>query len=1143
MTRILRGTLYVKLGLLVTATVVLLGAYLRLVAGPVNLDDYAAAVEDALSSRIGPGWSVKLGDTALELFGAKPAVRTASLEIRNPSGVAVVRAPYAIVSLDPISLLTGSISPREIELRDLQIRATISSDGGLSFAPSDEASAPAPEKDPAEAPPAPTASPAPPPSVVSAAVASLLDPLVRPTGLIGALDRATVRNARLTLVGPDGRERVAFDKVAAAFERVEGGDRRLDLDLIGPRGEWTVRGRVGSGPDRPAEIEVAALPLADLMLLSGLSGVPIGSDLTLSGRLTSASRDGRLSHLEAHLESSQGSLVRDGYPPIVIGRASAQVRWDEARSALGLEWVEVRSQGTNVRLSGELRRSDASPDWRLALAGRDIEVAGLTPRDPSFRIATLDGGVTFGDAAITVDRTTVRGEGLDAAFAGTLIPVPGNASLHGVLDVRNSDVRKLVRLWPDTLNPDLRGFLAASLGAGRVESLRLAAALDPPNLRAAFSDTPFTEGAIDLQFRATGAELSLVDELPPIRGLLIEGRAAGTRANLEARGGTVTMPDGRSFSFPEGSFVHKDIDKHGSAAQIAFRVGGGADALASFLRTPMIRELCPVEVDPSTVSGAFDLRVRLPLVPSRIPKLSDLPLSMSGTFANLAADKLPGQEKLEGANVALTYEAGLLSARGEGRLSGTPATFEMQAARSGQADLTVTTVLDDAARARRSLPGPPALAGPIPLKITVDLARRSGARVGADLGRASIDGLVPGWVKPPARPGRLAFTLADADGHELRDVVVDAGPVQIRGSVTLSSAGGVERADLPTFRLSPGDDLRAQLDRGPGGSYRVSLKGNNADARPLLKWIGAPPPPRPDRPGSRDAPDLDLDVAFNILSGFNDEAMTGVSAKVSSRAGELRSLQFGGRFRAATIEAQLAKRDAGAPIATLRSGDAGATLRFLDLYRRMIGGRLTLDGRSGDNVQQGRVTVEDFGLRNEPALARIVSQAAQSPGPSDERGLAPIARAEVDQVLFNKLQADFRRSGSRIDYSDAVIYGPQVGFSLSGFVDHARDRLDIVGTFVPAYALNNVFSQLPVVGILLGGGRNEGLFAVDFKVSGALSSPTLAVNPLTAIAPGIVRKLFGWMLMPDGAPEPEATSSPGPAAPPASRRPAREGTR
>ena len=75
-------------------------------------------------------------------------------------------------------------------------------------------------------------------------------------------------------------------------------------------------------------------------------------------------------------------------------------------------------------------------------------------------------------------------------------------------------------------------------------------------------------------------------------------------------------------------------------------------------------------------------------------------------------------------------------------------------------------------------------------------------------------------------------------------------------------------------------------------------------------------------------------------------------------------------------------------------------------------------------------------------------------------------------------------AAGRLDFKDAAIWARQVGFTLDGFIDYARDRADISGTFVPAYGVNNVFSQVPLFGPLLGGGRNEGLFAVNFRVAG-----------------------------------------------------------
>jgi hypothetical protein len=119
------------------------------------------------------------------------------------------------------------------------------------------------------------------------------------------------------------------------------------------------------------------------------------------------------------------------------------------------------------------------------------------------------------------------------------------------------------------------------------------------------------------------------------------------------------------------------------------------------------------------------------------------------------------------------------------------------------------------------------------------------------------------------------------------------------------------------------------------------------------------------------------------------------------------------------------------------------------------------------------------------------------------------AALSANEVQFVKLKADFTRTASRLEFREAVIWGMQVGFTLGGWIDYGRDRTDIAGTFVPVYGLNNMFSQVPVVGLILGGGRNEGLFAVNFRISGPASSPTLTVNPLSAVAPGFLRKFFG----------------------------------
>ena len=74
---------------------------------------------------------------------------------------------------------------------------------------------------------------------------------------------------------------------------------------------------------------------------------------------------------------------------------------------------------------------------------------------------------------------------------------------------------------------------------------------------------------------------------------------------------------------------------------------------------------------------------------------------------------------------------------------------------------------------------------------------------------------------------------------------------------------------------------------------------------------------------------------------------------------------------------------------------------------------------------------------------------------------------------------------------------------------------------MPAYALNNMFARLPLVGMFMGG-QNEGLLGVTYEVVGPPHAPVLRVNPMSAVAPGILRKLFEFR----NAPQPDRDYEP-----------------
>ena len=200
-----------------------------------------------------------------------------------------------------------------------------------------------------------------------------------------------------------------------------------------------------------------------------------------------------------------------------------------------------------------------------------------------------------------------------------------------------------------------------------------------------------------------------------------------------------------------------------------------------------------------------------------------------------------------------------------------------------------------------------------------------------------------------------------------------------------------------------------------------------------------------------------------------------------------------------------------APHFLVHAGDAGASLLFMDLYKRMAGGRLDANLVMRGPRLDGYASVHDFSLRDDPAVRKLAVDALASQKREDGNVVADAQAQAVDPsaMSFRKLEASFSKSGNIVEVRDGSMFGPALGATVSGTVDFSRDQVNLSGTFVPLFGVNNLFSQVPLLGPLLGGGRHEGLLGLNYRISGSAANPVLNVNPLSVLAPGFLRQIFG----------------------------------
>jgi hypothetical protein len=155
---------------------------------------------------------------------------------------------------------------------------------------------------------------------------------------------------------------------------------------------------------------------------------------------------------------------------------------------------------------------------------------------------------------------------------------------------------------------------------------------------------------------------------------------------------------------------------------------------------------------------------------------------------------------------------------------------------------------------------------------------------------------------------------------------------------------------------------------------------------------------------------------------------------------------------------------------------------------------------------RGKVVASDFLVVDEPKLASIVSTTPAG----DNRSLNQAVRGKIDtsQVKFERGYAEIDKGSGYLKLSNGVLRGPLIGTTFQGTLYDRNDHMDMTGTFMPAYGLNRIFGELPIIGALLGNGRDRGLIGVTYRLRGDASQPVLTINPLSVIAPGIFRSIF-----------------------------------
>ena len=710
------------------------------------------------------------------------------------------------------------------------------------------------------------------------------------------------------------------------------------------------------------------------------------------------------------------------------------------------------------------------------------------------------GVLTDGLARLAMDELYIDFGGPTATMAGQAVGDWRAPELTAEVELRGVPVAEIGRYWPDDVAAGARAWVGERMTEGVVDRLALRLAVNPGDWNA----PRLARDQIDARFEIRGATVAYSPTLPPVTGVDAGGHFDGGALHAEIRSGASGPLEARA-----GTVELQGYDAGRGRAEVSVAFSGSLpETLAGLARTPFAASyLQGINVDAVSGRAEGDIAVALPMVPI----LPEGAVRVSVGADLHALDIEPGGLSMLAAGVAISGgEAAFLldgsgfDLTGEAQLDGTPASFFWHESFAAEADIRrridVTARLDDAARARLGF-ADQKISGPIDVELRInDL--RDGSRVGElDVGATQAQLALPvlDWRKPPGEPASARFAL-ELDGSGIARV--PRFGVQAEG---LSAAGSARRdgAGLWTLafdRLVAGStDVRGEVRVRADQGYDVAVYGRRLDLRPYFAGAGA-------EPAGAVRP-------FNLIANV-DTVLLGETLVLHKV--EARSRFDGAHVTDAAFTCDLGRAkdvafslEGGAPGQrrfSVAADDAGAVFEALDVTPNLIGGALSVEGviddTGADAPLAGTIRVSDFHMVDAPVLAKLLNVVSIT---------GALEMLKGSGIPFDRLEAQFAYRDDVLTLKEGLARGLSIGLTLEGEVDLARDWIDLAGTIVPAYFLNTALGRIPVIGDILTGGEGEGVFAATFVAEGPRQAPSVFVNPLAVLAPGILRDLISKM--------------------------------
>jgi hypothetical protein len=798
---------------------------------------------------------------------------------------------------------------------------------------------------------------------------------------------------------------------------------------------------------------------------------------------------------------SQGRAVASAEIRAALSRDSKTLSIERAHVKTGRSDFDFR--GVMGPLAGTDQNRPPAYGFEL-FSARSVVAPTDSPEPAPPLVAHIAGHYEPDTRRLTADVVDVRTSTGQMSASASMTLAPGmTPGLTLAISSAGMDTGQLKQLWPWFAAHGPREWVLGHVFGGRITegSIRLAV---PPGRFG--NGVALSADEVSGHFKIENTRFDVAGRMPPVRdgdGVI---DFAGTDVKINLSAGAVYMPGGKVVTATGGTFTINDANVAPRIGQLEIDIEGDAPAVLQLASYDPINASRFIDFKPEDLSGEVKGHVSadIPLEPDAPSEGRRWKVSLS--YKNLALAKPVAGQMVTDADGTIVLQPDSADIDAKAKLNGTEATIHMVEPLGGsdvERKQEIQLTLDDAARERLA-PGLSAILSGT-AKVDLEMIGKDQRRVKMDLQSSVLSVPWVGWQKGAGVAATASFVMkTEGERITISDFQLAGDSFGATGQIELAG-GKLASATFSNASLNRGDDFSVDIDR-QGNTYAVKVRGASFDARSVIKRFSSTGSGK-EGGGSGGGETVKLDAKLDRVSGFADVALSNVDVSYSG------SGAASSQFEATAVTPGKGKVSAtqtakdGSRSIVLQSSEAGAVLGFLDIYPHMSGGSLDLqlDGATSGGLS-GTATLRDFWIVDEPRLGSLAAAAPSGGGGMLNQGSQ--AKIDTQRVKFDVGFARIEKGAGYLKLQRGVLRGPSVGATFQGTLYDPNGNIAMTGTFMPVYGVNRIFGEIPLIGQILGNGRDRGLIAVTYPLTVKTAKPQLEINPISAIAPGILRQIF-----------------------------------